>query len=64
MSCRHRVSFAARWVAKNWVQCSRTTEAIWLCPACRRWVAGMLDEAPVEVTPVSGIFLKKEGDHE
>ena len=61
ISCYHRATFPTKWVAKNFVERSTTTDSYWLCPACRFWVAGRFDEAPVEIlTSEVGIFTKRE----
>jgi hypothetical protein len=63
MSCLHRATFPTRYTAKAFVERSITTDAYWLCPDCRFWVAGSFTEAPVE-DPTTGIFTQPESINE
>jgi hypothetical protein len=65
MSCLHRATFPTKYTAKAFVERSRTTDAYWLCPDCRFWVAGNYDDAPIEdLSKEIGIFTKPEVSHE
>ncbi len=51
------MTFLSRYAAKTAVQRSRIVDAYWQCPDCNFWVAGLFDDAPIEVrTSEVGIF--------